>query len=202
VAVGRDHVPGGRGGEAVAVAVAVRDDDTRPRHVDAGDRAALVHPDADGAGTRDERGVEVEPRRDDGVVTVARERQLADAALRRAQHHGGDRLRRRNPGHGHAQVLEQPQGARGEAVATGLVAGKGRAVETRDAQALLLGGDGRRDPRGTGTDDEDVEDGRLVGPRSRGHARNGTDEGALRQCRRFDGGTRPLPEWPVHLFSE
>ena len=109
----------------------------------------------------DQRGVELDPRHHPGVGAGGREGDDDLAADRRHQHRLGDR---RVGGQGPdvepeviaPEIGEEAQGPRGQAVAAGLVPGEGGLVDDQGVEPEAPGLDPRRDPCGTGADDQDV----------------------------------------------
>ena len=123
----------------------------------AGEGVAVVDLDTGGAGQVDEGGVELDARSDGGEVASALgHRQLGDPAGRRTHPGRVDHGPRRHDGWVEAELLEQPEGQGGEAVAAALVPREARLVDEHHLEPGPGGGDGGGHTRRAGADDGDV----------------------------------------------
>ena len=119
---------------------------------------ALVDLDAGAAGDVEQGGVEVGAAGHGGVAALAARQREGDLATRRRPHDDVvDRLPRRDLAGLEAELLEQPEGAGGEAVAAALVAREGGLVEDRDSLPGPGQGDGGGGPGRPTADDGDVD---------------------------------------------
>ena len=102
----------------------------------------------------------------ENVRAVVRQRDHHLAPGGRHQHGVGDRRVRRQGANVEAELVEQAEGAGGEAVAAGLVAREGRLVDDQRVEPQTVGFDPGGDPGGARTHDEDVHppDGTHVSP--------------------------------------
>ncbi len=151
-AVGPHHVPGGHLPQAL---------DLGPHHVAVvagrGQGAAVVDVGAGGAGRIDQGRVELHPAGGGGVGAPAPgEREGGRPTVRRGHHHVVDGLPGRHGGGFDAQLLEQREGAGGEAVAADLVPGEPGLVDDHHVATGAGQRGRRRGPRRSGPDDEDV----------------------------------------------